>query len=74
MVIDTKTVLWCAASVGVGVCVSTGYPIGIVAAVAMPPLVVCQATRRDACRSAFCYYAGALWPLQYFVTASKIEK
>ena len=61
--IDTKIVLWCAASVGVGVCVSTGYPIGIVAAVAMPPLVVCQPTRRDACRSAFCYYAGALWPL-----------
>ena len=56
-------VLRCAASVGNGLAVSTGYPIGIATAIAMPALAMRQPTRRAAYQSAFCYYAGALWPL-----------
>jgi len=55
--------LRCVAAAGVGVAVSTGYPIGITAAIAVPALAMLQPTRRAAYKSAFCYYAGALWPL-----------
>ncbi|MGI9074274.1 MAG: hypothetical protein ACR2JB_23840 [Bryobacteraceae bacterium] len=51
------------ASFGTGIAISTGYPVGIAAAIGMPTLAMHQPTRRTAYRSAFCYYAGALWPV-----------
>ncbi len=60
---QTRVVVRCIASLGIGLGVSTGYPIGIAAAWVMPPLAMFQATRRAAWGSAFSYYAGALWPL-----------
>ena len=63
MVIKGPVVLRCVASLGTGVAISTGYPLGIAAAIAMPMLAMQQPTRRTAYRSAFCYYAGALWPV-----------
>jgi predicted amidohydrolase len=63
MVVKRQIVLRCLGSLGVGATVSTGDPIGIVTAIAMPPLAMHQPTRRAAYQSAFCYYAGALWPI-----------
>lgn len=58
-----QSLLRCAASLGIGIGVSTGYPVGIAAAIAMPPLVMRQSTRSGAFQCAACYYTGALWPL-----------
>ncbi len=62
MVMDGKTAFRCTASLGIGAAVSTGHPVGIAAAIAMPSLAMWQTTRRRAYRAAFCYYAGASWP------------
>jgi predicted amidohydrolase len=63
MVAKGQIMMRCLGSIGVGAAVSTGYPIGIATAIAMPPLVMHQSTRRAAYQSAACYYAGALWPI-----------
>lgn len=60
---QSRMVIRCIASLGIGLGVSTASPIGITAAIAMPALATFQPTRRAAYESAFCYYAGALWPL-----------
>ncbi len=60
---QARVVIRCIASLGIGLGVSTGYPIGIAAAFVMPPLAMFQPTRGATYGSAFCYYAGALWPL-----------
>jgi hypothetical protein len=46
-----------------GLAFSTGYPVGIVAAIAMPAIIFRQATRRAACHSAMSYYGFAIWPV-----------
>lgn len=60
---DFPTAIRWVASVGVGAAISTGYPLGIAAAIAMPALAMRQNTRRSAYVSAFSYYAGASWPV-----------
>jgi hypothetical protein len=52
-----------AASFAIGVAVSSAHSLGMVAAVAMPALAMCQRKRPPAYLSAMFYYAGALWPL-----------
>jgi hypothetical protein len=46
-----------------GLALSTGYPVGIMASIAMPAIVFRQATRRAACYSAMSYYGFAIWPV-----------
>ncbi|MGI9075483.1 MAG: hypothetical protein ACR2JB_30110 [Bryobacteraceae bacterium] len=60
---DNSTAIRCIASLGVGVAVSTGHPVGIAAAIVMPPLAMGQQTHLGTYESAFCYYAGASWPV-----------
>ena len=54
--------LLCSAIV-LGLGVSTGYPLGIIAAAAMPIACLAPGTRKGAFKSAFGYYAAALWPM-----------
>ncbi|HEX5424853.1 MAG TPA: hypothetical protein VFW94_14995, partial [Candidatus Acidoferrales bacterium] len=60
---DFATAIRWVASLGAGVAVSTGYPLGIVTAIAMSALAMRQTRRRSAYASALCYYAGASWPV-----------
>lgn len=60
---DRKTALRCLALLGIGTALSTGHQVGIVAAIAMPPLAMSENDRRSAYAAAFCYYAGASWPV-----------
>lgn len=46
-----------------GLSVSTGYPAGIAAAIAMPALIFRQTSRRAASVAALLYYACAIWPV-----------
>jgi predicted amidohydrolase len=46
-----------------GLAVSTGHPVGIVAAAAMPFACLVPGTRKDAFKSALGYYIGGLWPV-----------
>ena len=55
--------LACAAAISTGLAVSSAHPLGMLAAIAMPAVVMCQLKCRVAYFTAVCYYAGALWPL-----------
>ena len=46
-----------------GLGVSTGYPLGIIAAAGMPFACLAPGTRKAAFRSTFGYYVAALWPM-----------
>jgi hypothetical protein len=46
-----------------GLGVSTGYPLGIVAAAGMPLVCLGPDTRKAALRAALGYYVAALWPI-----------
>jgi hypothetical protein len=50
-------------SIALGLGVSTGYPLGMMAAVGMPLACLAPDTREGALKSAFGYYAAALWPM-----------
>lgn len=52
-----------AAAAGIGLAMTTAHPVGIVLAIAMPALVLAQATRRSTYVTALLYYASALWPI-----------
>src|SRR3984885_10034168 len=47
----------------IGLAVSTGHPLGMVAAAAMPLACLCPLTRTAAFKSALAYYSTALWPI-----------
>lgn len=49
--------------VAMGLGISTGYPVGMIAAAAMPYACLISATKKDAFRAAFGYYLAALWPM-----------
>ncbi len=63
MVTNPRSTLNCLASFGIGGLVSTGYPFEIAAAIFMPTFSMRQASRLGAYQAAFCYYAGASWPV-----------
>ncbi len=46
-----------------GFAISTGHPVGIVAAIAMPALIFRQRSRRHASYTALLFYACAIWPV-----------
>jgi hypothetical protein len=50
-------------ALAMGLGVSTGHPLGIVAAAAMPFACLMPGTRKDAFKSALGYYIGGLWPI-----------
>ena len=50
-------------AVGIGLGVSTGHPVGIVAAAGMPLVCLSPGTRKAAFMSAFGYYIAGLWPM-----------
>jgi hypothetical protein len=50
-------------SIALGLGVSTGYPLGMIAAAAMPLACLTPGTRKAALKSAFGYYAAALWSM-----------
>jgi hypothetical protein len=51
----------CAIVMGLGV--STGYPLGMIAAAGMPVAVLAPGSRKSAFNSALGYYLAALWPI-----------
>jgi hypothetical protein len=50
-------------TLAMGLGASTGHPLGIVAAAAMPFACLVPETRKDAFKSALGYYIGGLWPI-----------
>jgi hypothetical protein len=50
-------------AITMGLCMSTGYPLGMIAAAGMPVAVLAPGTRKAAFKSAFGYYLAALWPI-----------
>jgi hypothetical protein len=58
----TDGLLLCIA-VAMGLGVSTGHPLGIVAAAGMPMACLLPGTRTAAFRTAFGYYIAALWAI-----------
>jgi len=56
---------WIALSsaLAMGLGVSTGHPLGIIAAAAMPLTSLAPGTRNDAFKTALGYYIAALWPI-----------
>ena len=50
-------------ALAMGLGVSTGHPLGIVAAAAMPFACLVPGTRKDAFKTALSYYIGGLWPI-----------
>jgi hypothetical protein len=62
MVIRRKH-LRCALAASAGAALSMAHPLGIAAAIAMPPLALSQETRRDTYAAGLSYYGAALWPL-----------
>ena len=50
-------------SIALGLGVSTGHPLGMMAAAGMPLACLALDTREGALKSAFGYYAAALWPM-----------
>lgn len=50
-------------SLAMGLGVSTGHPLGIVAAAAMPFACLVPGTRKDTFKGALGYYIGGLWPI-----------
>jgi hypothetical protein len=52
-------------AVVMGLGISTGYPLGIVAAAGMPVACLAPGTRKRAFQNAFGYYIAALWPMVF---------
>ena len=50
-------------AIAMGLGVSTGHPLGIIAAAAMPLACLAPGTRKAAFKSALGYYIAALWPM-----------
>jgi hypothetical protein len=59
---DKDQLLLCSAIV-LGLGLSTGYPLGMIVAAGMPLACLAAANRKAAFKSAFGYYAAALWPM-----------
>lgn len=57
-----ETLSFCSA-IGLGLGVSTGHPLGMAAATAMPLVCLSPGTRKGAFKSSLAYYAAALWPI-----------
>jgi hypothetical protein len=58
----TDRLLLCIA-IAMGLGISTGHPLGIVAAAGMPLVCLGPGTRKAAFRATLGYYAAALWPI-----------
>ena len=56
-----RLLLFAAVLLGLGI--STGRPIGMMAAAGMPLACLAPGTRKTSFHSAFAYYVGALWPM-----------
>ena len=54
--------LFCSA-IGMGLGVSTGHPMGIIAAAEMPVACLTAGTRKAAFKSTLGFYAAAIWPM-----------
>jgi apolipoprotein N-acyltransferase len=50
-------------AVGIGLGVSTGHPLGIIAAAGMPLACLTPGTRKAAFKSTLGYYVAAIWPM-----------
>ena len=50
-------------AIALGLGVSTGHPLGIVAAAGMPVACLTPGTRKAALKTALGYYVAALWPM-----------
>ena len=50
-------------AVGLGLAISTGYPAGLAAAIAMPVACLIPRSRKSAFRNALGYYSAGLWPM-----------
>ena len=50
-------------AVSLGLAISTGYPAGLVAAIAMPVACLTPDSRKAAFRNALGYYVAGLWPM-----------
>lgn len=50
-------------AVGLGLAISTGYPAGLVAAIAMPATCLAADSRKAVFRNAIGYYSAGLWPM-----------
>src|SRR4051812_49609792 len=50
-------------AVAIGLAISTGYPAGFVAAMAMPVACLIPKSRKAAFRNAVGYYSAGLWPM-----------
>lgn len=55
--------IWFGCAVGLGLAISTGYPAGLVAAIAMPVACLTLNSRKSAFRNALGYYMAGLWPM-----------
>jgi hypothetical protein len=60
--LQTDRLLFCSA-IALGLGESTGHALGMIAAAAMPLACLAPGTRQAAFKSAFGYYATALWPM-----------
>jgi len=56
-----RFLFWSAVAMGLGV--STGYPLGIIAAAGMPLVCLTPGSRKAAFRGTLGYYAAAIWPM-----------
>ena len=56
-----RLLLYLAVALGLGI--SSGHPLGMIAAAGMPLTCLAPCTRNAASESAFAYYAAALWPI-----------
>jgi F0F1-type ATP synthase membrane subunit c/vacuolar-type H+-ATPase subunit K len=50
-------------AITMGLGMSTGYPLGMMAAAGMPVACLAPGTRKSTFQNAFCYYVAALWPM-----------
>ena len=50
-------------AIGIGLGISTGHPMGIIAAVGMPLACLTAGTRKAAFKSTLGYYVAGIWPM-----------
>ena len=63
MIVRPRSEFSACVAVVLGLAVSTGYPAGIAAGIAMPVACLTPASRRSAFATTFAYYAAGLWPM-----------
>jgi hypothetical protein len=63
MTTSRKDRLLLCSAVALGLGISSGHPLGMIAAAGMPLVCLAPCTRNAAFGSAFAYYAAALWPM-----------